>query len=32
MRRTKITQERLALYALGALLAVRWILIITIGH
>jgi hypothetical protein len=35
MKRTRPTnqkQERIALYALGTLLAVRWILMLAIGH
>jgi hypothetical protein len=32
MKRKSLTEERLALYALGTLLALRWILILTIGR
>ena len=31
-KHSNLRQERLALYALGTLLAVRWILMLTIGH
>jgi hypothetical protein len=31
-RKTNQKQERIALYALGTLLAVRWLLMLTIGH
>ena len=32
MRRTILTKERLALYALGTLLALRWVLLLTAGR
>lgn len=32
MRRNGITHERFALYALGALLALRWVVIVATGH
>ena len=32
MKRTAMTQERIALYALGTLLALRWLLMLTAGH
>ena len=32
MKRTELTQQRLALYALGALLAVRWVLMLAAGR
>ena len=32
MRRSKLTEQSVALYALGTLLALRWILMIAVGH
>ncbi len=32
MRNRQLTQQRLAFYALGTLLAVRWLLMLAIGH
>lgn len=31
-KRTPLTQERIALYALGTLLALRWLLTLAVGH
>ncbi len=32
MQRHSISKERLVLYALGTLLALRWLLMLTAGH
>jgi len=32
MQRRTISKERLAVYALGTLLALRWLLMLTAGH